>query len=88
MPHVLFDDNIPSICVKVARDDYREIKYTKMAIPLQRLIKNKQVMHLTANPMQFTLMDINPTDKQQELFIKFKQYWDLRNQDGMKNKNG
>lgn len=83
---VLFDDNIPSICVKVARDDYREIKYTKMAIPLQRLIKNKQVMHLTANPMQFTLMDINPTDRQQELFIKFKQYWDLRNQDGMKNK--
>lgn len=84
--NVLFDDNIPSICVKVARDDYREIKYTKMAIPLQRLIKNKQVMHLTAKPMQFTLMDIAPNDKQQELFIKFKQYWELRNQDGMKNK--
>lgn len=84
--NVLFDDNIPSICVKVAKGDYREIKYTKMAIPLQRLIKSKQVMHLTANPMQFTLMDIAPTEKQQELFIKFKQYWDLRNQDGMKNK--
>lgn len=83
---VLFDDNIPSICVKIAKDNYQEIKYNKMAIPIQRLIKNKQVMHLTANPMQFTLMDITPTDKQQDLFITFKQYWDLRNQDGMKNK--
>lgn len=83
---VLFDDNIPSICVKIANDDYREVKYKKMAIPIQRLIKNKQVMHLTANPMQFTLMDIAPSDRQQELFIKFKQYWELRNQDGMKTK--
>lgn len=83
---VLFDENIPSICVKIAKDEYREVKYNKMAIPIQRLIKNKQVMHLTANPMQFTLIDIAPTDKQQELFITFKQYWELRNQDGMKTK--
>jgi hypothetical protein len=34
--------------------------------------------------MQFTLMDINPDDKMQENFITFKQYWELRNQDGMK----
>ena len=42
---VLFDDNIPSICVKIADGDYRDIKYRKMAIPFQRNIKNKQVMH-------------------------------------------
>ena len=83
---VLFDENIPSICVKVKDGGYRDIKYQKMAIPFQKNIRDKQVMHLTANPMQFTLMDIKPTSKQQEDFITFKQYWDLRNQDGMKNK--
>ena len=83
---VLFDENIPSLCVKVQDNDYREVKYKRMSVPIQRMIKNKQVMHLTANPMQFTLMDINPDDKMQENFITFKQYWGLRNQDGMKAK--
>lgn len=83
---VLFDENIPSICVKVNDGGYREIKYERMAIPFQKNIRNKQVMHLAANPMQFTLMDIAPTQQQQEDFITFKQYWDLRNQDGMKTK--
>ena len=83
---VLFDENIPSICVKVNDGGYREIKYERMAIPFQKNIRDKQVMHLAANPMQFTLMDIVPTQKQQEDFITFKQYWDLRNQDGMKTK--
>lgn len=84
--NVLFDENIPSICVKVADNDYREVAYIRMAIPIQKLIKNKQVMHLAANPMQFTLMDIEPTTTQQECFIEIKQYWNLRNQDGMKYK--
>ena len=83
---VLFDENIPSICVKVADGDYRDIKYQKMSIPFQRNIKNKQVMHLAANPMQFTVLDTDPTQQQQKDFILFKQYWNLRNQDGMKNK--
>ena len=83
---VLFDENIPSICVKVNDGGYREIKYERMAIPFQKNIRDKQVMHLAANPMQFTLMDIVPTQRQQEDFITFKQYWDLRNQDGMKTK--
>lgn len=83
---VLFDENIPSICVKVADGGYREMRFEKVSLPFQRLIKNKQVMHLTANPMQFTLIDLKPSKKQQEDFITFKQYWELRNQDGMKNK--
>ena len=83
---VLFDENIPSICVKIADGDYRDIKYRKMAIPFQRNIKNKQVMHLAANPMQFTILDTNPTKMDSDNFILFKQYWNLRNQDGMKNK--
>lgn len=81
---VLFDENIPSLCVKVSDNDYRDVIYKRMSVPIQRMIKNKQVMHLTANPMQFTLMDIDPDETMQKNFITFKQYWELRNQDGMK----
>ena len=48
---VLFDDNIPSLCVKVNDGDYREVHFTRMSIPFQKIIKNKQLLHLTGNPM-------------------------------------
>lgn len=83
---VLFDENIPSICVKVAQNDYRDIKYNRMSVPLQELIKSQQLIYLTTHKMQFTQVDIEPTEVQNKNFIAFKQYWDLRNQDGMKNK--
>lgn len=83
---VLFDDNIPSFCVRRNDGTTQTVKQERISIPFQKLIKNKQLMHLTAHPMQFTLVDQMPTDKQQNDFITFKQYWDLRNQDGMKNK--
>lgn len=83
---VLFDENIPSLCVKINDKDYRDIHFTRMAIPFQRNIKNKQLLHLTGNPMQFTMMETNPSETMQRNFTVFKQYWDIRNQDGMKNK--
>lgn len=83
---VLFDDNIPSICLKTKSGGYQEVKFSKMAVPFQRNIKNKQLLHLTGNNMVFTLVDTNPSEKQRQNFVTFKQYWDLRNQDGMKNK--
>lgn len=83
---VLFDENIPSICVKIDDNEYRDVKYTRMAVPLQLVIKNKQVMHLASNPMQFTLMNTTPSKKNRNDFITIKQYWNLRNQDGMKYK--
>ena len=83
---VLFNENLPSICVKVADNDYREIIFDRVALPLQRLIKDVQVIYLTAHKMQHTLIDLEPSDKQQESFVTYKQYWDERNQDGMKNK--
>lgn len=81
---VLFDENIPSICVKLKDGSYSDIRFEKTSLPIQQLIKNKQLMHLAANRMQFTLTDIRPTDVQQLCYTTFKQYWDLRNQDGMK----
>ena len=83
---VLFNENLPSICVKIADNDYREIVFDRIALPIQRLVKDVQVIYLTAHKMQHTLIDLEPTEKQQESFVTYKQYWDERNQDGMKNK--
>lgn len=82
---VLFDDNVPSITMKI-KGQFVEIEYQKMALPIQQQIVNKHVMHLCGNPMQFTLMDSKPTEEQRDDFVTFKQYWNLRNQDGMKTK--
>lgn len=79
----LFDENIPSICVKVSDNDFREIKYQRVAIPFQRIIRDKQVLHLTGYPMQFTLIEQDPTDRQMSDFMLFKDMWEDRNQDGM-----
>lgn len=82
---VLFDQNVPSITMKID-DRYVEIEYKKMAIPIQKMLVNKHVLHLCGNPMDFTLMDTDPTETQRNNFVKFKQYWKLRNQDGMRTK--
>lgn len=82
---VLNDDNIPSITQKI-NGKYTTIQYSRMAIPFQQIIKNKHLLHLCGNKTVFTQLDLNPTKKQQEDFIVFKQYWNERNQDGMRTK--
>lgn len=83
---VLFDENIPSFCVKLDDGNYYDVIHKKVSIPLQRIIMEKQVLHLTGNPMSFTMMETEPSETMRKNFVKFKQYWDLRNQDGMKKK--
>lgn len=82
---VLFDDNIPQITMKVNKG-YVEVKYKKMALPIQRLIRDKHVLHLCGNDTIFTLLNTDPTDKQTNDFILFKQMWMERNMDGMRTK--
>lgn len=84
MHKVLFDDNIPAIAAHYKDGDYSEMNFIKTAVPIQRSIMEKQTLHMASNKMKFTLSDKRPTDKQQEMFVVFKNYWDLRNQDGMK----
>ena len=84
MHKVLFDDSIPSICAKIKAGDYNELSAVRTAIPIQRSIMEKQTLHMASKPMLFTLSDKKPTDIQQKMFVVFKNYWDLRNQDGMK----
>lgn len=83
---VLFDQNIPSITMKLNDGSYLDIEYKKMAVPFQKIIRNKHVLHLCGNPMQFTLMNTEPSDKINKDFITFKQYWKLRNMDGLRTK--
>lgn len=82
---VLNDDNIPSITQKI-NGKYTTIQYSRMAIPFQQIIKNKHLLHLCGNSTVFTQLDLNPTEKQRKNFMVFKQYWNERNQDGMRTK--
>lgn len=84
MHTVLFDENIPSICVKFNDGSFQDRQFMKTAIPFQRSIMEKQTLHMASMPMKFTLSDKKPTDEMQMNFVTFKHYWDLRNQDGMK----
>lgn len=83
---VLYDDNIPKICVKYNDGTTQLQEFKSMAVPFQQLIKNKKLLHLTANPTTFTLNSIEPTDIQQKNFTIIKQYWHKRNQDGLRTK--
>lgn len=80
---VLIDENIPSLCMKLGDGSFQDIKFERTSIPFQKIIKNKQVMHLCGNNLSFTLNNTDPSEVQQKNFIEFKQYWALRNQDGM-----
>lgn len=84
MHRVLFDKNIPSICVRTEGNGYMEVEDFRTAIPMQQSIVDKQTLHVACMPMKFTLASKKPTDKMQDDFVMFKEYWDLRNQDGMK----
>ena len=83
---ILYDDNIPSICVKMKGGGFQNIDFKKTPIALQERIASKKTLSLCGNRMNFTLLDKNPSDKVREGFTTIKQYWDERNQDGMKTK--
>jgi hypothetical protein len=81
---VLFDENVPSITIKAKKDGWLEIEQYRMAIPFQRIILDKQVRHLCVNPMNQTLLNTQPTDKQNQNFIRIKQGWAEKNLEGVK----
>lgn len=83
---ILYDENIPSITMKLKDGGFATIEYEKMAVSYQRNILDKQVQHLCGNKMDFTLMNTKPTDKDMDNYALFKQYWDLRNMDGWRTK--
>lgn len=83
---IIYDENIPCITAKTSDGRYKDIEYTRLPLPFQRVIMEKHVLHLCGNPLQFTLLNTEPTEQQTKNFITYKQYWNLRNMDGLKTK--
>lgn len=72
--------------MKLKGGGFADLKFSRVAVPYQKVIKNKQVLHLTGNPLHHTLLIEDPTQEQRDNFITIKQYWKKRNQDGMRTK--
>lgn len=83
---VLYDENIPSITMKLKDGGFATIEYERMAVSYQRNIVDKQVQHLCGNRMDFTLMNTIPSESDTDNYTTFKQYWELRNMDGWRTK--
>lgn len=83
---VLFDQNIPSITMKLNDGGMVEIEYKRMSVAFQKNILDKQVLHLCGNRTEITLASPNPSEKDIENYIFFKRKWAERNQDGMRTK--
>lgn len=83
---VIFDENIPSICVKVEDGGYRELKFMRFGLPMQERIREKKYLTLCGNSRIFTLHDSDPDDVAQKNYADFKWHWKKSNQDGLDNK--
>ena len=86
MHDVLFDTNIPSICVKLDNGAYQEIKFRKLAIGLQIRLVEKQTLTLSGNKTVFTMRGGKPSQTDKNNFSTIKEYWEDRNMDGWRTK--
>ena len=80
---VIFDNNLPSICVKLDDGGYQEIKFQRIGIPFQKRILEKVVLSLGGNKRVHVLHDSNPSEKLKKNFADFKWHWENSNQDGI-----
>lgn len=77
---VLYDDNVPSIYMKLNDGNYCEIKYQKSAIPFQKKILSKQALHLCAKNITLSHINQKPSEKERNDFIKIKEGWVITHQ--------
>lgn len=54
---------------------YRCENITRIAVPFQRIIASSQKIHITGNPLKFTLTNALPTKENNETFTNVKQGW-------------
>ena len=83
---VLFDNNLPSICVKLEDGGYQEIKFQRTALAIQEQILSSHVIYLCGNPCVLSLRGGNPTNKDKNNYSDIKEYWVDRNMDGWRTK--
>lgn len=83
---VLFDNNLPSICVKLENGGYQDIKFQRTSLALQEQILASHVIYLCGNPCVLSLRGGNPTEKDKDNYSTIKEYWVDRNMDGWRTK--
>lgn len=83
---VLFDNNLPSICVKLENGGYQEIKFQRTSLALQEQILASHVIYLCGNPCVLSLRGGDPTDGDKDNYSTIKEYWVDRNMDGWRTK--
>lgn len=83
---VLFDENMPSICMKMNDGHYYEIKFKRTSIALQQQIANSHMIYLCGNPMTVALRGANPDKTDKANYATLKEYWVDRNMDGWRSK--
>lgn len=61
-----------------------EIPIERVSIPLQEVIKTKQVSNITAESIKFSHLKLNPTSQEHDTFIEFKNGWATKNMETAK----
>ena len=80
---VIFDANLPSICMKVSEGTYQTLKFKRVGLGLQQEIRQKKALSLAGNPRVLTLHDTGPSEEAIRNFADLKWAWEERNMDGL-----
>lgn len=80
---VIYDRNLPSICVKIDKGGYQEIDFKRVGLGFQESIRQKKTLALCGNPREVTFYNSAPTEAEMEAFARLKWAWRERNMDGL-----
>lgn len=80
---IIFDTNVPSICVKRSDGSYQELEFKRFGLAFQQRIREKKTLSLCGNKRVFTLHDANPSEKLKKNYADYKWHWQQSNQDGL-----
>lgn len=82
--NVIYDQNIPSICVKLQDGSTRDIMDVRVGIPIQARIREKQTLCMCGHPSEISLLGTNPSERDKVNSYLLREYWNERNIDGLR----
>lgn len=83
---IIFDKNLPYICVKLEDGSYRTIELLRMPLAFQERIREKKTLTVCGNKCELTLRNNNPSLQDLQNAAIIREAWVDRNQDGMRTK--
>lgn len=83
---VLFDENMPPMCMKMNDGQYYEIKFKRTTLAFQQQIANSHTIYLCGNPMTLSLRGKEPNATDKSNYALIREYWTDRNMDGWRTK--